>query len=302
MARFVRQKVSGRLPLSRPDGRERLELKDDRRTCFCGGDRWLELPFETMTARVREVGGSVLAECRQCHVVVAKPFPTIEYDERFYTGKAALGGSAGGDDYLRDHLTRRLREVEALYPSQRLDLLEVGCSRGLFLKYAESRGHRTWGLEISEYAASIAAKQGLRVIVGDIATLCLRGTSIDFVHANHVLEHMHDPLVALRSIHTVLRPTGTLVIEVPNELRNVDYAINSRWRPRLAVRPTPTAHCYFFSPSSLKRLLSVAGFRVIRVSTPSRRIPRGIGRRVKYRIADALGLGHNIELWAAPVK
>jgi SAM-dependent methyltransferase len=41
--------------------------------------------------------------------------------------------------------------------------------------------------------------------------------SFDFVHSSHCLEHMRDPLVALRNWLRVLKPGGHMVIMVPDE-------------------------------------------------------------------------------------
>ncbi len=41
--------------------------------------------------------------------------------------------------------------------------------------------------------------------------------SFDFVHSSHCLEHMRDPLVALRNWLRVLKPGGHMVVLVPDE-------------------------------------------------------------------------------------
>jgi len=44
----------------------------------------------------------------------------------------------------------------------------------------------------------------------------------DFVIANHLLEHMHNPLKAFESWFRVLRPSGILYLVVPDMLRTFD--------------------------------------------------------------------------------
>jgi SAM-dependent methyltransferase len=45
----------------------------------------------------------------------------------------------------------------------------------------------------------------------------IRGNSVDFVIANHVLEHYEDPIMAIRTAVRVLRPSGVLFLAVPDK-------------------------------------------------------------------------------------
>jgi SAM-dependent methyltransferase len=60
-------------------------------------------------------------------------------------------------------------------------------------------------------------------IVDDAGTLAsVAGASQDFVIANHVLEHMEDPIGALESWLRVVRPGGVLYLAVPDKRRTFD--------------------------------------------------------------------------------
>jgi len=49
--------------------------------------------------------------------------------------------------------------------------------------------------------------------------------SKDFLIANHVLEHMHDPIAAIKEWSRILRPNGTMLLTVPNYRGNeYDFA------------------------------------------------------------------------------
>jgi SAM-dependent methyltransferase len=54
--------------------------------------------------------------------------------------------------------------------------------------------------------------------------------SIDFVIANHVLEHAEDPIAALENWLRVLRPSGVLLVTLPDARHSFDGA-----RPRTTV-------------------------------------------------------------------
>jgi SAM-dependent methyltransferase len=60
-------------------------------------------------------------------------------------------------------------------------------------------------------------------VVDDGATLkSFRDASLDFVVANHMLEHLEDPISALTHLLRVLRPGGILYLSLPDARRTFD--------------------------------------------------------------------------------
>lgn len=53
-------------------------------------------------------------------------------------------------------------------------------------------------------------------IVGDIHDIPLKENSIDALICSSVLEHVSDPIVAIREIHRILRPGGKLFVFIPS--------------------------------------------------------------------------------------
>ena len=50
----------------------------------------------------------------------------------------------------------------------------------------------------------------MRFAAGDMYALDVEDASFDVVHAHQVLQHLQDPVAALRELRRVLRPGGTL--------------------------------------------------------------------------------------------
>jgi hypothetical protein len=73
------------------------------------------------------------------------------------------------------------------------------------------------------------------------------------VHASHWLEHVIDPHGVVAAIRNILRPGGTVFIEVP-------FADDEYWSAALSDIP----HTLFFSLHSLNQLFTRAGFEVLR--------------------------------------
>lgn len=55
----------------------------------------------------------------------------------------------------------------------------------------------------------------------DLASIA--DASYDFLLASHILEHVANPLQALQEFHRVVKPNGSLLIAVPNQLHTFDH-------------------------------------------------------------------------------
>jgi ubiquinone/menaquinone biosynthesis C-methylase UbiE len=114
-----------------------------------------------------------------------------------------------------------------------VELLDVGCGPGtitLDLAAAVAPGQVT-GIENVEppleAARAEAARRGDRTTrfeLGDVMALPYADGSFDVVHAHQVLQHLADPVGALREMARVCRPGGRVVA------RDADYAAMA-WHP-----------------------------------------------------------------------
>ncbi len=136
-------------------------------------------------------------------------------------------------------------------------LLEIGCGHGDFLARAAARGLSVTGVEFSPHAAQMAAEriggQG-RVVCGDISQVVALGETFDFVVFADVLEHVRNPREFLRNVTLILKDTGVAVTIVPALDSRSARFMKSRW---MEFKPE---HLWYFSTSTLKRLLYSEGF------------------------------------------
>jgi SAM-dependent methyltransferase len=106
-----------------------------------------------------------------------------------------------------------------------MELLDVGCGPGSItvgLADAVAPG-RVVGVDLQstqvERASALAAERGLtnvRFETADIHHLPFPDGSLDVVFANAVLMHLMEPVVALRELRRVLRPTGFVAVRNPD--------------------------------------------------------------------------------------
>lgn len=78
---------------------------------------------------------------------------------------------------------------------------------------AKNDGWETVGVEPSERAKNIAIQKGISFVneIGD-----LQNNSFDVITMWHVLEHVPNLELQIRELKRLLKPTGTLIVAVPN--------------------------------------------------------------------------------------
>lgn len=92
-------------------------------------------------------------------------------------------------------------------------LLDIGAGTGDFLLTAKNYGWETIGVEPSERAKNIAKQKGIS-FVEEIDSL--ENNSLDVITMWHVLEHVPDLEFQIQELKRLLKPTGTLIVAVPN--------------------------------------------------------------------------------------
>lgn len=92
-------------------------------------------------------------------------------------------------------------------------LLDIGAGTGDFLIKAKDVGWEILGVEPSEKARSLALSKGVTIIEN---TEILEDHSVDVITMWHVLEHVPDIEKQIKELKRLLKPSGTILIAVPN--------------------------------------------------------------------------------------
>jgi len=125
---------------------------------------------------------------------------------------------------------------------------------------AEGLGMRAFGLEPSVSGFQICKFRGLNVTNSFLEDSGYAEDSFDVITLNHVLEHVPDPYSSLLLIGRLLRPSGILIIQVPN-LKSLAFYASREYFSHLDV----PRHLFQFEKSTLEGFLNRAGLRVIRI-------------------------------------
>ena len=247
-------------------------------------------------------------KCSVCNLQQNRTVPhdlTTLYEEGYYTGQASFSyEDERNQEEANDMVwTARLRNIGKTNPPPG-DFLDVGCSFGGFVASASRAGYRARGLDLSQFAVSEGKKHGRDLMCGAVEPSVFSPESFDVVTLIEVMEHLPDPALAARSLHSWLRPGGLAVIQTANFDGNQARKEGARYHYYLP------GDLFYYSARNLKQLLSDAGFRRFKIyrpvdfplaakirkmkrqSQPSRLDPSRILRTAGYHIKGKVALGN----------
>ncbi|WP_433042275.1 class I SAM-dependent methyltransferase [Dactylosporangium sp. CS-033363] len=144
------------------------------------------------------------------------------------------------------------RQLAALTPDGG-PAIDVGSCAGGHLPLLHRHGWSPLAVEYSDLGVRLIREQGWPVIRGDIRRLPFAGGTVSLAVAMDVLEHIDDDRLALRELFRVLRPGGTLLMSVPQDMR--------LW----SAHDVALSHFRRYERAELRELLEAAGFAVERL-------------------------------------
>lgn len=249
-----------------------LPFRDLDACLLCGSRDLAPQPF------AYEFEGVVFpgARCRTCGFVFLRRQPVGEglqrmYDARYFESDYHCGHEErpyfATEREESEAADRLLAWIERDVPPGRL--LEVGSAGGYFLQAARRRGWDPAGIEISDDAARFARDTlGLDVRTGTLESVSWAPGSFDVAYMGDVLEHVPEPMDALRRLHELVRPGGAVVIVGPATIHSLDRRLGLATLGllgRTKILRQPPYHLSEFVPVTLSFALERAGFRVERM-------------------------------------
>lgn len=171
--------------------------------------------------------------------------------QAFFDASRAWQGDfyADGSGYFGRLLQRRQHLVAHLldglpYGSGRT-ALDCGCGSGVYLETLVARGYAATGLDLSpgmleactrRFAGAGNGRAAVRLVQGDVESLPFADHSFDVVLCIGVLGYLLEDAQALREITRVLKPGGSVIINVTNAFSLSDLDTRLRHALVSAVR------------------------------------------------------------------
>ena len=225
---------------------------------------------------VAEKGKYKVIDCEACGFKHLDPIPSKEEIERYYEKqyyqkkipklldpKKEASELEWENLWFRDRLFILNKHIR--HKPKRL--LDVGCGNGFFLKFMSKNGWEVVGIEPSPSASEYARSLGLNVFNMTLEKFAEDRWYgyFDAINLKCVLEHVPNPREILEICKGLLKDSGIICIEVPNDFNILQLQAHKLGRPQYWI-VTPD-HINYFDFSSLERLLKNTGLEIVLKTT-----------------------------------
>ncbi len=216
----------------------------------------------------RDFNGNKISICRNCKVQFMNPVYSDSYLTEYYNNYT--GESSSQEVIDEQHFTANdyLQLVEK-HLGRTGYMLDYGCGNGEHSKVGLQRGWDVTGYDVDcEIATRIANKLGFKYLCGSLSDVNSDDQKFDLVYANQVVEHLKDPIGALKLVHALLADNGVFLVAVPN-IHSLSHRIKF-FLEKMGFRKSKIGkyydaehHVFYYDKRSVSNMLKVAGFEVI---------------------------------------
>lgn len=210
-----------------------------------------------------------LYACPSCSLLALEASPT----GKTYSSHLAMKEY---ETHLKPFRKRQHAEILALLDTRGKgrSLLDVGCATGWFLSSAHEAGYTVTGIEPQRDLARKAQKEApyATILVQTVEKAAKQKKRYDVISLLSVFEHLRHPEAELDILFTLLRPSGTLILQTPNShwlgslgslfLYRISAGRISFPLETLLQLPYASKHWFLYSGWGLTKLLQRHGFSV----------------------------------------
>jgi 2-polyprenyl-3-methyl-5-hydroxy-6-metoxy-1,4-benzoquinol methylase len=196
-------------------------------------------------------------------ILITFPKPSLEKLPSYYESDDYISHTDGkrslferGYHFIKSiALKNKLKLINA--QSSKGKILDIGAGTGDFLVVAKNDGWQITGIEPNAKAKEIAINKGVSFAESLSA---LESHSFDIITMWHVLEHVPNLDEYLTELKRLIKPTGSIVIAVPN-FKSFDANFYGRhW----AAYDVPR-HIWHFSKTAIEKLFAEKEMRLVEV-------------------------------------
>ena len=191
--------------------------------------------------------------CSNCKLAWLKKFPEPSYGDTYYKGTSTIFS------LLFSPVGRFFYWLRSSYVGKKNIKLwvDVGAGEGSYLKTVPAE--KRLGIEISASGRRIMENSGLKTMT-EKQFLKYKSLKADVISFWHVLEHVENPWMYLGTAYKNLADKGLIIIGIPN-FDSFEFQLFKRnW-----FHLVPKHHLWHFSPKAIRKVLSLEGFKIIKI-------------------------------------
>jgi len=238
--------------------------------------------------------------CNDCGLIYFLPDPPESDIEKLYSGEDYLdllfNSPVWRQWVTKNHWLPVLKAIENNISTG--TIFDMGCSDGLFMDLAGERGWDPYGSDLNKEKLSIATQRHNGKVTDDsIYDLSWNNEQFDAVRLCHVLEHLTDPVEALKELKRILRKNGILNIGIPifddSIYKLVNRIPNTRFMNKMIKNlgwMDPPHHLTIWSTGTILKILEDLGFSVIWTAYRSDVLPWIRNFRCRYIYFRLIGI------------
>jgi 2-polyprenyl-3-methyl-5-hydroxy-6-metoxy-1,4-benzoquinol methylase len=209
---------------------------------ICNGTRLKTLPAYSR---------AFLVKCEDCGIVFCKKIPSGEELTAHYANYPRYENLSSITEKRYNELLDRFEPFR-----KNNNLIDIGCSNGLFLECAKKRGWNVYGTEYAQECIDYCAQRNITVFKSDKLPPEFFKLQFDVVTSFEVIEHINTPVPEMEFIKKILRKGGAFYVTTPNFNAISRLLLKEKWN----VIEYPE-HLSYYTPKTLNALMKKYGFK-----------------------------------------
>ena len=202
--------------------------------------------LKTMPAYSR----AFLVKCQSCGLVFGKKNPSPEELTAHYTNYPRYQSLSAITEKRYNELLDKFEPYR-----KNNNLIDLGCSNGLFLECAKKRGWNVYGTEYAQESIDYCAKKDIKVFKSDKLPPEFFKLEFDVVTSFEVIEHINTPNPEMDFTKKILRKGGAFYVTTPNFKSISRLLLKEKWN----VIEYPE-HLTYYTAKTLHNLMLKHGF------------------------------------------
>ena len=207
-----------------------------------------------------------ICECLNCGLLYTMPRPDKDKIGAYYKSEAYYSHQENKKGFI-PKVYERVKSINlkhkyrlATNGMQPGKLLDIGCGVGDFLHTAEMHGWECIGVEPSEDAKTIAQKRMKGTIITSEELESFSDGAFDVITMWHVLEHVDDLKWQVAQLQRLVKPSGRVVIAVPNYKSYDGQFYKEHW----AAYDVPR-HLNHFNRITLSKIFKTSSLELVKM-------------------------------------